>query len=159
VAPLKLLLLTMTFMFAVQNQAFARTLDVQSLDKFTRENLLQSMPALKKNDFTLADLEKAIKWLVEKSSFDSAAYVDQGNGHFVLKTGRTQRVHVVKVIGNKSISEDDIRRAFGVTEETIFDREGLLEAGERIRQHYRDEGFFNCVVDMEFQPYGKNDYD
>jgi outer membrane protein insertion porin family len=159
VASLKFLLLTTIFIFAAQTQAFGRTLDLQSLDNFTRENLLQSIPALKKNDFTLGDLEKAIKWLVEKSSFDSAAYSDQGNGHFVLKTGRTQRVHAVKITGNKSISEEDIRRAFGITEETIFDRESLLEAGERIRQYYRDQGFFNCVVDMEFQPYGKNDYD
>jgi outer membrane protein assembly complex protein YaeT len=138
----------------------ARVLDLQALDSVKREALLASFPNLSKTDFTLGDLDAAIKYLVEKSSFDSAQYMETDvPGHFLLKIGKTQRVNSVQIIGNNSLAESDVRQAFAVPEQAVFDRDSLLEAGERVRKYYKDEGFFNCVVDMEFHPHEKDDYD
>ncbi len=139
--------------------AWSRTLDLQALDQPTTQGLLTALPALNSPEFSRGDLEDALRWLIQSGNFDSAQYTSADAEHFTLLAGKTKRIHSILLKGNNSIGDTEIRNVFGVSESGSFEPETLLEAGKKVQAYYKDQGFMNAVIDLEFVPVNNSDYD
>ncbi len=153
--------LTLVFIlvFIIPSLVWSKSIDLNALEKKTQQDLMTAIPQLKTNDFTRSDLEQALRWLVSSGSYDSAQYVSSDQKHYTFQVGKTKRVRSIKIIGNSNLGENELRQVFGVSEQALFDSENLLDAGKKVRLYYNEHGFYNSVINMEFLPFGKNEYD
>lgn len=133
--------------------------NIESIEKTHQANLLKAVPNLKKDNPTRIDLEDGIRWLVSSGTYDAAEYFLATPDQFQIRASKTKRIHAIKIRGNKSIGDYEVKAAFGVSESASFDSENLLEAAQKIQVLYRDQGFYKALIDLEFAPYNKNEYD
>jgi outer membrane protein assembly factor BamA len=128
-------------------------LDLDQLSPKLQQNLLKQIPSLKNGQFTQADLDSVIRYLMTQELYDSAAVqleLKNGKENYRILLGKTKRISSIKVSGNDAFSESELKQILGMSERATFDQEGLIEGGERIRNVYKDRGFHNAVVDLEF---------
>jgi outer membrane protein insertion porin family len=131
----------------------SRSLDLTALSPQLQDEIKKQIPSLKSDQFTLADLDSLVRFLVTQEQYDSVQILSETQNNteiFRLNIGRTRRISALKIKGAKHFSESDIRTNLGVLEKSVFDQQLLIEAGDRIRRMYKDQGFRNTVIDLEF---------
>lgn len=145
------------------SQAFAkstRVLDLSALAPQSAANILKQFPILNGGDFQYSDLDALIRHLITQEQYDSAQIqVDETNETqtFTINVGKTRRVSQLQFSGMKAFSEGDLRREFIVGEKSLFEQQALIDAGERIRKLYRDQGYLNAIVDLDFSQLSATD--
>lgn len=132
----------------------AKILDLSALGTKAQSALFAQMPILHTSKFSKNDLDNLIRYLITQEQFDSAQILVEtkasGQQIYHLNVGKARHIAGISFIGNSTLSETDVRRAFDVGEKAAFDQQALIEAGERVRKLYQDHGYQNAVVDLEF---------
>lgn len=147
--------MTLVGLLALSPAAFAaeRRMDLSVLSPTVQEDISRQFPKLKTGEFSQADLDQLIRYLVNEEQFDSVQVLSEEKGAqetFYLNVGKTRRIAKLIFKGMDEFAESDIRREFSVLEKAVFDQQTLIEAGERVRKLYRDEGYLNASLDLEF---------
>src|SRR5699024_9638373 len=102
---------------------------------------------------TKAELDTLIRYLVTQEQYETVEFQsDSVEGHvtYHLNVGRTRRISKLRVLGAKEFSENQIISEMAVGEKSVFDQQALIEGGDRIRRLYREHGYHNTVIDLEF---------
>lgn len=146
-------LLTMALLFCSQAWA-TKSIDLSVLAPRVQESAFEQIPALKTDKFTAADIDQLIRYLVVQEQYDAAQVSVENRGThqiYYLSVGRTRRISAVQFMGNEEFSDNHIRKEFAVAEKSTFEQQSLIEGGERIRKIYRERGYLNTIVDLEFK--------
>lgn len=128
-------------------------LDLSALSAQSATDILRQFPAFKGNDFQASDLDKLIQYLIIHEQYDSAQILTEEKDQmqvFFVNVGKTRRISQLTFSGMKAFSESDLQREFMLTEKSLFEQQSLIDAGERIRKLYRERGFLNAVIDLDF---------
>ncbi len=137
-----------------------REVDLSILSKQTQDDLKKQFSFLRAGEPTRADLDALIRYLVTQEQYETVQLqletVD-GTEIYHLNVGRTRRIASLKISGVEHISESEIRAELGVAEKSVFDQQTLIEGGDRLRRLYRDRGFRNTVIDLEFKRLSANE--
>ena len=152
------------FIFGLSCLSFAteKVLDLSQLNPKLQQTILKQTPRLKSGRFTLADLDQLMRFLLSQEQYDSAAIAFEQKDDrefYKIVVGSTKRISALKFIGNENVSETELKQVIGISEKAPFDQDGLIEGGERIRLLYKERGFHNTVVDLEFANVSINDVD
>ena len=146
--------LFLIFFLMLSSWAWAeRRVDLSQIPPKLQQNLFKQVPRLKGDDFTLYDLDQMLRFLLNQEQYDAASVtLDSSGGHEIFKVhlGTTKRISAIKFSGFDAFSESELRQVFALAERAPFDQEGLIEAGERVRLVYKERGFHNAIVDLEF---------
>lgn len=116
-----------------------------------RNRIESALPQIRKNDLTLQDFDRIVRYLILTEQYDAAEIRRRANGEPYLYVGRIRRVSGIETAGVKQVSENDVRREFGIAPGTAFDQQNLIEGAERVRRFYEGQGFAQARVDLEFQ--------
>ncbi len=130
-----------------------RSLDFSTLSSQLQEEIKKQLPIFKTDRFTLADLDNLVRFLANQEQYDSVQVRSESTDSgevFHLNIGRTRRITALQIKGAKHFSESEIRNDLGILEKSVFDQQLLIEAGDRIRRLYKEKGFRNTVIDLEF---------
>lgn len=149
---IKTLLLSLLTLSSLTAMA-ARKMDLSALSPEVQSDIFRQFPRLKSETFTQSDLDSLVRYLVTEEQFDSVQIqVEEREGlsSYYLNVGKTRRISKLTFKGMGEYSESEIRREFVVTEKSVFDQQSLIEAGERVRKFYRDHGYLNASLDLEF---------
>lgn len=146
-------LLLCLLLFAPQALWAAVRLDLSALSTNIQQDLLKQFPILT-TQIRQSDLDQVIRYLVTQEQFDSVQIFTEQQGDLTIyriSVSKTRRISQLKFVGMDFLSESEVRREFSIGEKSIFDQQSLIEAGERVRRVYKDRGYQNTVIDLEFE--------
>jgi outer membrane protein insertion porin family len=145
----KLLFIILLFLLGISAAEAQVTLDFSSMDQLLREKIQKIYP--NKNEFSPSELDEILRISILTGLNDSAYIsVDEKTGQAKIHTGFNKRVTKVSFSGIKQISLSSAQNEFGDFENKAFDQNSLIEAAERVRLYYRENGFYNTTIDLEF---------
>ncbi len=131
-----------------------RIVDLSILSEQTQEELKKQFPFLRSGSPSKADLDNLIRYLVTQEQYETVQLQMESVNQteiYHLNVGRTRRISSIQILGHDHFSENEIRTELGVGEKAVFDQQVLIEGGDRIRRMYRDQGFRNTSIDLEFK--------
>jgi outer membrane protein assembly complex protein YaeT len=148
-------LLLCSLLICLGAQAWAKTaqVDMSTLSPQLQGELKKQFQFLKGDQVTKADLDLMIRYLVTQEQYETVQFQEESSDDktiYHLNVGRTRRISSLKFTGLDQFSESTIRSELGVAEKAVFDQQSLIDGGERIRRLYRERGFRNTVIDLEF---------
>ncbi|WP_413584652.1 POTRA domain-containing protein [Bdellovibrio sp. HCB274] len=153
-APLLTALATVLLMQA--SSALAKGLDISSLPAEMQKELVQRYPAITKDYIPLSVIDDVLRFLQPKPLFDRVKVVEGAAGSYKLEYVIARRIGDISVAGNKFFSNSEALSYFAVKSGDVFDQQELAEQGEKLRLAYKEQGYFNAVVDIEMPP-GKDE--
>ena len=132
--------------------AFAKkVLNLSDIPPQVRAEIYKRYPQAEKEKITLDQVDDIIRLLQLKPEFDRLQVFDEGN-EYKLHFIKTKRLGDVSFSGIKYFSNSETSNIFAVKGGDPFDQQTLIEQGEKLRQAYKDQGYFNAVVDIEMPP-------
>lgn len=133
--------------------ASKKTLNFSRLPHEVQQELLKRYPGLKQERLSQDQVDDVLRFLQLQPQITRLRVFDDGNGSpYRLDFELTRRISKVTVEGNKHLSDSEAESLFGVKKDDVFDQESLIEGGEKLRQAYRDLGYYNAVIDIEMPP-------
>lgn len=149
-------LLLIIFLMTLGISAWAQNikLDLSQLSTDVQVKITKEFPDLAKTGAKYEVLDQLIQFLVVAEQFDSAQILQEQQGNTIIYrvlVGKIRRISKMSFSGMNEISESEIRKEFSVSEKSVFDQQTLIDAGERVRRLYRDRGFQNTTIDLEFE--------
>lgn len=152
-SPAVLLLLALTLGWSSVSWALRKPLNISNLPQELQEELHKRFPDLARERLTQDQLDDIIRHLQLKPQIKRIRVLDDGNSSPLrLEYELTRRISNVKVVGNRNFSTSEAEGLLGVKPGDVFDQQTLIEGGEKLRQAYRDLGYYNAVIDIEMPP-------
>ncbi|MGE5084993.1 MAG: POTRA domain-containing protein, partial [Bacillota bacterium] len=156
----KNLLLTSVVLAALSCPAWAKkALDLSTLPQDVRAGLIKHFPQADKDKISLSELDEIVRYLQLQPQFDRVQIIDPGNGTYKLQYFHARRIGKISYQGARFYSDNEISNIFTVKNGDVFNQQELVEQGEKLRLSYKDQGFFNAVVDIEMPTGAKGDVD
>lgn len=124
-------------------------LDLSAFADTTQTEIHAQFPVFARGDWTLADLDRLVAYLVEKGEYDSLDVSVEADGRYRVDIGRLRRVGLVRVNGTSALPETAVRNEFGVFEKSRFDYGALRAGAEKVRKAYEAQGFQQASVNVE----------
>ncbi len=113
--------------------------------------LRKELPALFLDGADLATFDEALRILLKTGRYENVYVEDIGGGQLRLTGKPLRTVERIVVNGTKAIGEPAIRELIEVKVGERFDRKKAVLSGEKIKTNYGERGFFNAVVEIDFQ--------
>ena len=127
-----------------------KPLSLSNISTEIQSEILKRYPTVDKEKLTLEQVDDIIRFLHVKFQFENVRILDDGgNSPYRLEFKKTKRIGSIKINGLKNLSRTDAENIFGIKSGAGFDPQGIAEAGERIRQVYKERGFLNARLDIE----------
>ncbi|AHZ85004.1 Outer membrane protein assembly factor BamA [Bdellovibrio bacteriovorus] len=133
--------------------AVKKNLNYSPLPQELQQDLEKRFPDAKKERLSQDQVDEILRFMQQKPQLQRLRVFDDGNGSpWRMDFQLTRRISQVQWEGNKTISTSEAASLFGVKADDVFDQQTLIEGGEKLRQAYRDIGFYNAVIDIEMPP-------
>lgn len=130
-----------------------RSLDISNLSEDTQKDLRKRFPRIDSDQsLSLDQLDEILRYLQLKPFFTQIKLIENGSGPYKLEFRRTQLIGNVEFKGLSFLSTSQAENIFTTKSGDIYDQTSLIEEGEKLRQHYKDHGFYNAVIDIEMPP-------
>lgn len=115
-----------------------------------QQTLRKELPALFQPGADLPVFDEAIRILIKTGRYENV-YVESKNGELTL-TGKPLRlVEEIRFSGMHEINEDELRDLLELKPGDRFDRKKAVATGEKIKNFYGEQGYYNAVVEIDFQ--------
>lgn len=133
--------------------AIKKSLNYSLLPQNLQEELEQRFPFAKNEKLAPSQVDEVLRYMQQKPQLQRLRVYDEGNGSpWRLDFQLTRRISEIKVQGHKALSTSEVESLFGVKTDDVFDQQTLIEGGEKLRQVYREIGYYNAVIDIEMPP-------
>jgi outer membrane protein assembly complex protein YaeT len=102
----------------------------------------------------LSEIDEAVRFLMATGVFANIEVVraTSANGtELILVASAQRRVHSVEVSGNKIFTASEVREKLRVQAGQAFERKNLLAAADELREEYRQQGFQNPLIQINFE--------
>ncbi len=129
----------------------AKTVSFQGLTPEEVSAVKAQVPNLSSGAVPLSALEQALTQIMKMKRFEGVEIKLDANNHYVLVATPLRVVQDVVVQGQRAASRSDLLEIINITGEENFERRRILEVGERLKQYYGELGFFNAIIEVDFQ--------
>lgn len=130
--------------------ATARTVPMADVSKEDENLLRKELPALFTDSADLATFDEALRILLKTGRYENV-YVEERGGVLQLTGKPLRTVDLVQIIGAREVDDAILRELVEIKIGERFDRKKAVSGGEKIKNHYGEKGFFNAVVEIDFQ--------
>lgn len=130
--------------------AAARPLPLVDVRPEDESLLRKGLPELFSEEADLAVFDEALKLLLKTGRYENL-YVEERGGRLQLTGKPLRTVDLVQIIGARELEESVLRELTEIKLGERFDRKKAVTGGERIKNYYGEKGFFNAVVEIDFQ--------
>lgn len=135
--------------------AQARTVKYEGLSPEFVIEIEKKFPQLKSKKITYEDTDEVIRYIMKRSKFKSVSvYVEDNNG-LVIVANSVRKISRIEVSGNAFLSDWKVKTILQLKEGEVFDRLKVIKAGERLKEEYGKQGYFNSVITAVFEAKGK----
>lgn len=152
-APAGLLLFALGIGCSPAALAAKKNLNYSTLPGALQEDLVKRFPEVQKERVSQDQLDEMLRYLQLKPELQHLRIFDDGNSSpYRIDFQLTRRVSKLNIKGNKHFSTSEAESLFGVKAGDVFDQESMIEGGEKLRQAYKELGYYNAVIDIEMPP-------
>lgn len=144
------LLLHIVMAMAFNLSAWAESVKLVDVYEQDQEQLQKEVPGLFSGTPTLAELDQALKLLLATSQYENVHVEQLDNGSYQLAAKPIRIVEKVVFKGNSSFSSSELRELIEIKAGDRFERRKAVAAGEKLKEHYGQNGFFNTIIDLNF---------
>ncbi len=96
-------------------------------------------------------LDDGVRYLMKNGKFEYVTVEKNPNGSVVYRGRPLRFIQSVTITGNKAISTSDINQTLGLEPNQRFERKRALSLAEKIKNQYRDRGFFSTQIEVKFE--------
>jgi len=119
--------------------------------------LKQQLPQAFGANVNYETLDQVVRALMTKGSYENVYIEESLPGAFVVMGKPIRIVDAVEFHGARQIQAAELRDLIDVKVGDRFDRKRAVQAAEKIKNYYGEHGFFNAVVELDFQKTEKKD--
>lgn len=134
--------------FASWSQAAVIFRDLNPQDE---EFIRKELPVLNEANPSLANLDEAIRRLMAHGTYENIFIERDAQGGYAIVGKPLRIVEDIQIKGASKVSESDLRDLIDFKVGDRFDRKRAVAAGEKMKTYYGEHGFFNTVIELNFQ--------
>lgn len=142
-------ILTMSLLVLPQF-ATAATLAFRDVKPKDQEHLKKVLPHLMAEPDP-ALLDEAIRVLMARGSYENIFVERNANGNFEIIGKPLRTVEEIRFQGVSEVSEGALRDLIDFKVGDRFDRKKTVAVGEKMKNYYGEHGFFNTIIELNFQ--------
>lgn len=116
--------------------------DVQ---KIRREN-----PSLIEGELSLEKVDQWIRHLSLVGTYERIYAEELSDGRIQIVARSLRTIQQILVTGQNAFGESTLKDVIGLSAGKRFERKLAIEAGERLKNFYGEQGYFNTVVELQF---------
>lgn len=131
-------------------QSFAATVQLRDVSPQDEKRLRKQLPALFEQNVELSTMDEAIRVLIGFGSYENVFVEHRTNGTYEILGKPLRLVEAIRFEGLNEVDEGALRELLEYSPGDRFDRKRAVAAGERIKNYYGENGYFNTVIDVNF---------
>ncbi len=112
--------------------------------------LKRDLPHLK-DDPDMPALDDAIRLLMARGTYENIFVERDAGGNYAIIGKPLRIVEKVELHGVQNGSESELRDLLEFKTADRFERKKAVSAGERMKQYYGERGYFNTVIELNFE--------
>ncbi len=144
-------LLLLVLALATSNLHAARVTDFKDLNANDEKSLVANIPQITMDNVGLATLDEAIRWLMARGTYENVFVERTSNGDYTI-TGKPLRlIKAIQFSGVRQVKESDLRAFLDFKVGERFDRKKAVLVAEKIKNFYGENGFYNAIVELNFE--------
>jgi outer membrane protein assembly complex protein YaeT len=128
-----------------------RVVEFKELNAGDAESLRNAIPQLKSDNVDPATLDEALRWLMSKGKYENAFIESADGGNYTITGKPLRTIQAINFTGVRDVSERDLRRLLDFSIGDRFDRKKAVLAGERMKAFYGENGYFNTIIELNFE--------
>lgn len=97
-----------------------------------------------------ADIDAVLRELQSLPGVEQALALEAPGGHVRFELRRAKRVGSISIAGARALTPTEVQNLLGYSKDDVFDADTLVDAGERLRSAYKEIGFQNPQIDIEY---------
>ena len=117
----------------------------------SQQELKNWMPAVFENQPSAESLDDAVRFLMKNGKFEYITVDKNSNGSIVFRGRPLRFIQSVKIEGNDTLSTGDIQKLLNLEPGQRFERKRALSLAEKIKNQYRERGFFSTQIEVKFE--------
>lgn len=129
----------------------ARVSGFRDLNGQDEQQLKTALPHLMDPSVQLATLDEAIRWLMARGTYENAFVERNEDGNYLISGKSLRTVQTIHFKGVNAVRESDLRALLEFKVGDRFDRKKAVMAGERMKNFYGESGFFNTIIELNFE--------
>lgn len=142
------MILVLLFTTLIQLQAATQ---FEGITPQVQQDLKTWMPAAFEPQASAETLDDAIRFLMKNGKFEYVTVDKLPNGNVIFRGRPLRFIESVVISGNSSISTSDINQLLGLEPKQRFERKRALSLAEKIKNLYRDRGYFSTQIEVKFE--------
>ncbi|MGZ3723180.1 MAG: POTRA domain-containing protein, partial [Bdellovibrionales bacterium] len=141
----------LSLIIALPALAHGTSVSFRELNPKDEEHLKKSLPRLLSPDVDQSVLDEAIRILMSRGYYENIFVQRNANGNYELIGKPLRVVEEIKFNGLSEVSEAELRDLLDFKIGDRFDRKKAVLAAEKMKNYYGEHGFFNAVIELNFQ--------
>lgn len=138
-------------LLALAPSTMAATVSFHDLSAKDEEHLKKTLPKLLTSDVDQATLDESIRVLMSRGYYENVFVERKANGNYEIIGKPLRVIEEIKFAGVHEVSESDLRDLVDFKIGDRFDRKRAVASAEKIKNYYGEHGYFNAVVELNFQ--------
>ncbi len=149
------ILLFLVIIFSFGSSWAKKKIDLSNFSLKIQNEIYQAFPNVKNEAVSLSVVDDIMRFLQSKSEFDRIQAFDI-DSTYKITYFRSKKIGEIHFFGSSFLSKSDLEKIFSIQSSEPFDQTKIIEEAEKLRQFYKDKGFFNCLIDIELPPNQQN---
>jgi outer membrane protein assembly complex protein YaeT len=133
--------------------AHSRQIEFKNIPAALIADLHKKFPQAFLPQLTYADLDQLMQELMDSGKFEDVTIESDGGSSTekIMIVGRAiRRLQSFNITGIHELSRSDVQDVLGLQVGDIFVRKKLVDGAEKLKARYGEMGFFNAVIEINF---------
>lgn len=130
--------------------AETRRADFSSAGPEIADAIQKKIPAAQLEKLTPAGIDAVLRELQALPGVEQAIAVEGVGDQVRFEIRRAKRVGSIAVSGAHALTTTEVQNLLGYAKDDVFQADTLVDAGERLRAAYKEIGFQNTQIDIEY---------
>jgi len=131
--------------------AHSATVSFRDITAKDEEHLRKNLPKLMTTDVDQSVLDDAIRTLMGRGYYENVFVMRNGDGNYEIVGKPLRVVEDIQFKGVHELSESELRDLIDFKIGDRFDRKKAVAAAEKMKTYYGEHGYFNTIIEVNFQ--------
>jgi len=98
---------------------------------------------------TFEEVDDLLRKITQSGTYEKV-YAEKKNGQIAVYATPTRYINEILFKGNRHFSRSQLMKVTELASEERFERKRVIDAGEKLKDFYGQNGFFNTVITVNF---------
>ncbi len=138
------------FLALLTSSAFAEEVRVHGVSEELVRRLKKDVPEAYSGELTLEEVDNIVRALALTGQFERVLAESDEDGNIQVVARALRTVKQVLIQGEQNFGERELQAVIEIQPGDRFERKKVIEAGERLKEFYGNNAFYNTVIEVSF---------